>query len=549
MKKLLLLILFALPIFAQMYAKLPAATTCNVVGDRMTDDTAAIQACINAAPDDSEVVFPSGVLMKITTTLHVDGRYGLSIRGQTGVFGGPSAATPAPSFYWAGPDGGTMMTVNRSDNLVVSNLTFFTSNGYLGGTGGANVGIDVDRTLPSGGTGTNDRFEKISIISGTQNPNFQGIRFAQATPNQNVENMTVRDSNIYCSYGGKVGRGIVIGPGGFYNAKKHLYENNRISSCATAIYLTGGSASILYNDFNLTTTDIYAAPVDPMVIQGNNSENSVQFFTGPLTAPILMSGNRIAAVTPPAGEAAVWITSGGSQVLTFQGNKFDGGSFMPVGFSTNTGGSLDSSGNTYPYGGNTLGGFYTVPYTFTSRNDQYVNVLTKVDGGSAPGFLMGGGYFHHIGGLVYDDYSQRWKITNEISNSQAAVGHMVVSEPAGGLTISPSASALGSCGAGSDLLASSNGVSLSSATIFFQNADAGGYIHIDPVNGWTGGDYYIASAWHSANISDAVPGNSSGGSFTVNRGRMVLKQGAAGVADTMWVCAQTTAGYAWKQVF
>jgi len=207
MKKLLLLILFALPIFAQMYAKLPAATTCNVVGDRMTDDTAAIQACINAAPDDSEVVFPSGVLMKITTTLHVDGRYGLSIRGQTGVFGGPSAATPAPSFYWAGPDGGTMMTVNRSDNLVVSNLTFFTSNGYLGGTGGANVGIDVDRTLPSGGTGTNDRFEKISIISGTQNPNFQGIRFAQATPNQNVENMTVRDSNIYCSYGGKLAGG------------------------------------------------------------------------------------------------------------------------------------------------------------------------------------------------------------------------------------------------------------------------------------------------------------------------------------------------------
>jgi hypothetical protein len=154
-----------------------------------------------------------------------------------------------------------MMTVNRSDNLVVSNLTFFTSNGYLGGTGGANVGIDVDRTLASGGTGTNDRFEKISIISGTQNPNFQGIRFAQATPNQNVENMTVRDSNR------------------------------------------------------------------------------------------------------------------------------------------------------------------------------------------------------------------------------------------------------------------------------------------------TGGDYYIASAWHYPNISDAVPGNSSGGSFTVNRGRMVLKPGAAGVADTMWVCAQTATGYAWKQVF
>ena len=138
------------------------------------------------------------------------GRYGLRLRGQTAAFGGPSAGTPAPTFYWHGRDGGTMMSLDRTDNTLIEGLTFFTSPGYVRGAGGANVGIDVDKTLPTGGTATNDFFERVTVVSGTANPHFQGIVFAAKSAN-NVEAMTVRDSIIYCSSGAQVGKGIVNG--------------------------------------------------------------------------------------------------------------------------------------------------------------------------------------------------------------------------------------------------------------------------------------------------------------------------------------------------
>ena len=547
---LILAVLFSTSLFSQSFAKMPVVTNCGVAGNLSTDDTATIQACINAAPDGSEVVFPSGATMKITATIDLHNRYGLRLLGQTGRFGGPSAGTPAPCFYWFGPAGGTMFDYNRCDNCVTQGLLFFNASGYIGGAGGANVAINVDQTVPPPGTETANLFERISVVSGTQNPAFQAIVFAQVSGN-NIEAMTVRDSFINCSYGAEVGQGIVIGPGGFYNAKRHLYQNNTISNCATDIYLTGGSADILNNHFNLSKTNVYAAAVDPISITGNDSENAAQFFTGPLTAPITMSDNRIAAVSPPAGQAAVWITSGGGQVLTFQGNKFDSGTFMPVGFSSaNTGGYLNSSGNTYPYGGATVAGFYTVPYGLTSSMDSYVSTLMTVDGGHGPaGLLVGGGYFHHIGGLVYDDGSQRWKMSNEVSNAADSTGHMVVSEPAASFTLSGTTAALGSCGAANDLTSSANGADVTSATISFVTSDIGGYIHVNSGNGWTGGDYYITNAFRVAAISDAVPANLTGGSFTVNRGRQVLLQGSPGEADTFWICAQTSKGYAWKQMF
>lgn len=553
MKRISLLLVSGLACFGQTFAKAPVATICNVVGNGVTDDTVAIQACINSAPDDSEVMFPTGAQMVISSTINVNGRYGLKILGEAGAFGGPSAFTSAPTFYWNGPGGGTMWSFNRSDNCIMEALTLYTTMGYPGGTGGANIGISVDKTLPTGGTGTNDDFEHITILSGDANPNFQGIVFAQVSQN-NIEHMTVRDSIFYCSYPGssEVGQGIVIGPGGFYNAKKHLYENNKFSNCAYGVYLTGGSADILNNKFEFTAVSVYANPMDSIMISGSDAENIGQFFTGPLTSPITMSNNRIAAANPPTGEASVWITSGGASTLTFQGNIFESDtspSFMPVGFSSsNTGGSLDSSGNTYPYGTNILGGFYTVPYVLTSRNDTYASTLFTVDGGHPEGFLMGGGYFHHIGGIVYDDGSERWKISNEMSNTTYSTGHMIVSEPAASFTLSGSTSVLGSCGAANDLVSSPNGADFTSATISFVGQDAGGYIHVNPGNGWTGGDYYITSANHYAAISDAVP-NLSGGSFTVNRGRIVLVQGTQGVTDTMWVCGQTASGFAWRQIF
>lgn len=520
--------------FGGSYAKYSSASNCNVVGDKSTDDTAAIQACLDAAPDDSMIVFPSGAKMKITSTINIHNRYGLLLWGQMGRFGGPSANTAAPTFYWYGADGGKMFDLDRADNIVILSLTFFASTGYVGGTGGANIGINVDMTISGSATTTYCQFERVTVVSGTANPNFQAILFAQ-TSGVNVEAMTVRDSNIFCSYGSQVGQGLVIGPGGFYNAKKYLFQNNTLSNCSTAIYLTGGSADILNNKFNLSTTDIHAAPVDAMQIEGNDSENSTQFFTGVLTAPIVMSSNRIAATSPPMGQASVWITIGGASKLTFQGNKFDDGSYMPVGFASNAGGSLDSSGNDYG-STNALAGFYTTPYNLTSRNDSVSGFISLMSSAAGPA--------GHIGGMNYEPYSQRWTLSNEVSS--AGVSN-IVSEPSAGLSLSNLG--LGTCASSTGLSSNSTGRQLTSALTFSSN-DAGGFVAIAGGSGFTAATYYILSgSGNNLNTVQSTGSNGTGGTFVINRGRMVMVQGSAGVADTLWVCAQTNSGYSWKQIF
>lgn len=544
MKKFLLVSIFATVTFAQTFAKLPQVTTCNVVGNHATDDTVALQACIDAAPNGSKVIIPSGVLIVISSTIHMDGRFALTLEGQAGIPAAPSAGTPVPSIYWNGPAGGTMLSLNRCGSCTVKNLAFYNGMGY-NAQNTANIAIDVDQTVSASPTATNDLIEQVSIIGVNQNLNFQAIRFAQATPNNNVENMTVRDSVIFCSYGGPAqGQGIVIGPGGFYNAKKHLYQNNKISACATGIYLTGGSASILQNDFNLNTNEIYAAPVDPLVIEGNNSENSVHFFTGPLTAPILMNGNRIASTNPPVGQASVWITHGGGDTLTFHGNKFDSGNFMPVGFDrNNVGGSLNSSGNSYPYGGQTLQGFYTVPYNLTSMNDGVIPNFI---------FLMSTGACcaNDIGGMGFDAYSQRWMVSTNVITDP--FGHTLLSDPTAGFTFL-GVKGLGTCASGNDLTSNSTGRSLSSLSTSFTFNEPGGFISISGGVGFVPGTYYVSGgssgSVHNLGTTQTTGSNGFGASFVINRGRMSLVQGSAGVADTMWVCAQITTGYAWKQVF
>jgi hypothetical protein len=512
---------------------------CNVAGNQSTDDTATIQACINNAPDDSQIVFRSGARMKITSTINIHNRYGLLLVGQMGRFGGPSAGTPAPTFYWYGADGGKMFDLDRADNIIIRSLVFFNSTGYVGGTGGANILINVDQTLSPPGTTTADQFEKISLISGTANPNFQGILFSQ-TSTVNVEAMTVRDSFISCGYGASVGSGIVIGTGGHFNAKKHVYENNSITNCAVGINLNaGGSADILYNKFNTNTTHIGAFPIDPIQITGNDSENCTQFFLGALTSPILMTDNRIAAVTPPMGQAAVWVLGGGSAQLTFIGNKFDSGAYMPVGFAANVGGSLNSSGNTYPDTTNTLLGFYTVPYNLTSQNDAASGTFTYLSSSSA-------GATNHIGGLNYDGYSQRWQLSNEVSGATVSD---VLSEPASGLTFSNAGQ--GTCATGTDLTSNITGRQLTSASTTFSSSDAGGFVAISGGTGFTAATYFILSAsGHNLNTIQTTGSSGTGGTFVLNRGRTVMVQGGSGVADTLWVCAKTISDtYAWKQVF
>lgn len=347
-----------------------AILDCHIAGDKSTDDTAALQSCIDSLPDYHVLTFSPGMKMKITGTINVHNKYGFRWTGITSMYGGPSVSTDAPSFFWYGADNGTMFDFDRTSNFVVEGLAFFTAPDFAVSTHGAGVVVNVDQTVTGSVTTTNGFFEKISIFDVVQNPNFIGIQFAAAGPN-NVEHMTVRDSTIQCTYGGDyttaAGWGIKIG--GSFNAKKHLYVNNSISQCAVGIFEASGSGDIIHNQFNTNGIHIEAFPIDPLVIEDNDSENAYQFFFGHMNQGGKIAFNRIAAVAPVSGTGAIQLSSGSSGVMVVEGNSFDQGNYIPVNAGPGIGGALISRGNNYPNAALTLAGLHSFSYQTISELD------------------------------------------------------------------------------------------------------------------------------------------------------------------------------------
>jgi hypothetical protein len=388
-----------------------SAKECGIVGDKSRDDTEALNTCIANLPDYHVLLFPPAMKMKITGTINIHKKAGIRLVGVTSMFGGPSASTDAPAFFWYGDDNGTMIDIDRSMNFLIEGLALFTSENYGRGDGGAAVGFNVDNTLSGGYTTTNGIFDRVAVIDVLHNSHFVGIQFANVSKT-NVEHMTVRDSTLVCSYGTDyksqtnpaVGIGIKIG--GSYNAKKHLYVNNNISDCSRGVQLLNGSADILHNQFQSNVIHVEAYPTDPILIEDNDSENCHQFFKGVMAHGGEISANRIAAVFPASGTGAIQFTGGGGAVVV-ENNSFDSGSYIPVmGQNTIYGApALLSRNNRYPDTTKTLQGFSSFGYNAISMQDSTTDgfyiLLTK-------GTAQSTKPLPKFGILSYDDAKQRW---------------------------------------------------------------------------------------------------------------------------------------------
>ena len=403
-----------------------SVTSCGVRGNRNTDDTAALNKCIADLPDYGVLQIPAGAKIKITGTVKIYGKYGIRIEGLSSVFGGPSLGTDTPSIYWYGPDGGKMVDIDNTENFLIQGITLFSAPEYSDLPGGADYGFNIDQALQLGVTTTNGIFERVSVNGIHRNPNFRAIAFA-LNSGSNVEHMTVRDSNISCSYWGKVGQGIVIGPS--YNAKKHLYENNSIVSCATGIWVASGSADIVHNQFNQNAVHIFANPVDPMTIRDNDSENASQFFKGQFGYGGSLINNRIAAVSPPAGTGAVQFIGGLTAVL--QDNFFELGNYVPVsGQGGPYGGpALTSRGNSYPNFDLTIAGFKTFGYGVNSQMDLMgsnggLSMIASKGGFAPTPPTPGMGFFN------YDWTTQKWQVSENAGVYRNLTPDFQVSEPA-----------------------------------------------------------------------------------------------------------------------
>ena len=384
-----------------------SVTTCGVVGNKVADDTVALNNCIAALPEYQTLEIPAGMRIKITGTINVHGKHGFRLQGLTSMYGGPSADTDAPSIYWFGPANGKMFDLDNVGPFYIDGITIFASPEF-GAAGGAAIGFNVNQALSLGVTTTNGIFERVGVYGTGQNPNFVGIQFS-ALGRSNVEHMVVRDSTIACSYNTATytGTGIAIGPSA--NAKKHLYTNNAITNCASGIYVAAGSADIVHNEFNQNKVHITTGvPSDPMSIRDNDSENGSQFFVGMLASGSGLFSNRIASVSPPSGVGAVQFT-GGAAVL-FEGNSFDQGNFIPVSGQGAPYGApaMFSRGNTYPNITQTVAGFMTFGYQFISELDSYGNGLSTI---VTKGTSMATPPTPGLGLLNYDFPSQKWQVS------------------------------------------------------------------------------------------------------------------------------------------
>jgi len=371
-------------------ASRPAESACHVAGDGVTDDTAALQACVNNLPDYHVLYIPAGARMKITRTIKLSGKYGGKIACLSSVFGGPSVGKDAPTFIWAGPDGGTMWDYEGVQNFITEGCAYFSTPNFSAGSGGASLAINVDNHGPRGGPiTTNDEFSHLSIQGMRRNPGFRGIAFA-LNSNTNVENMTVHDTIVACSYGAQLGQAIVVGPS--QNAFHEVFgPHNSITGCKTGIYGVEGNGKIVDSSFNLTTTDIFwSNPYGPIAIEGNDSENMTNFWAG---NGARLSDNRIAACNPPhppaTGWGCIWNTGSGTLILEHNSLQGIGGSGVPVAEAPHAGGALFSLGNSWgaPNGGSlsnavVLSGFATFTYNSSSQMDSW-------QGGGTPLFLTG----------------------------------------------------------------------------------------------------------------------------------------------------------------
>jgi len=334
-----------------------AQSSCSAIVDDLQyrtssaiDQAPAIQACLNQAKDYTTLYLPPfHVAIKATLTIY--DRTALTLDCQTSSWQGP--AYDEPGFYWAGADGGTMLDTSGSGQITVKNCNFYSAQmvNPVGANGASSI-ILADTSPPSGPyvTTTAQTFSNLGVIGMTLNPNFVGFDFSP-TGRNNVEHFTVNGKTaILCSQGGSpsmaVGIGIRNNLAGSSNAQFHLYMDNQFSNCGSAIMLKGGSASIMFNEFENNGIVILVGPGGTGfgVISGNNAEIESQFVNGGVDNMTIIE-NRIAACAPPSGHGCIDIR-GGSREMQISGNQFDAGPYISIN-STNSGPNLLAFGNQY----------------------------------------------------------------------------------------------------------------------------------------------------------------------------------------------------------
>jgi hypothetical protein len=324
-----------------------------------TDDTVALQACIDATPNQSSIIFTSNLRMKITSTINVFLRDGLTFKGMG--YGGYHSYVDSglPYFIWAGSSGGMLMDVNKTAGSLFQNLGFSNRNG---------VALNIDHTT-SGSTSTSTGIAVKDCYFRGGLSGFVGIRFAY-TSTVLVDNMFVSGCN-FVGAASPTGTGIQVGGnGGGDNAFAHTYARNWFDHLSYGVKANSGGNYMISD--SLTTNndvDFYLNASSPSVIEGTQSEFAKQFLIN-AGQQVTVRGSRFGG--PASGVGVKFIsTPGALSKLIFENNYFDLTAALEV-FDGGSG-TLKSSNNRYPNGDITLLGFTAFNEAIGDGSDTITN--------------------------------------------------------------------------------------------------------------------------------------------------------------------------------
>jgi len=315
----------------------------GAVGDGKHDDTAALQAMVDAMPDYAQAEFAARQKFKITSTIIIQDREGLKFIGKSGVGSAASANHNNPQFLWYGPSGATMWFINRSRGLVIQGLTWIVNDYFLPNKANVALDWDMNPTLP-GHITSDSIIERCSIWnSGSANPDFVGIRIA-FTSHENCEFIVIKESNINSSGGSGVG--VRIGPS--YNAKGIRLEGVSINRCEKGVWLVTGSMTATSNNHSANKVDYWIDnATEPVMIDKTVSESERFLYNGCSDAPITLRGNKWEGPTPAGLSPIEYGPSGGWLIV--ESNYFGAPPANTPFFKPNSNASLTSMNNIYNF--------------------------------------------------------------------------------------------------------------------------------------------------------------------------------------------------------
>jgi hypothetical protein len=259
----------------------------GVVGNGSTDDTAAMQAALNAMQSDFRMVLTPGLKVK-NTGLSIAGLYNFCMEGLAGA---GEAVMNLPQFLYAGSDDGVHLTIAHCRGCKFKAFQMKDWSRSLGHGADVSVWLTQD-VLPRapGGLSSDDLFEDM-VLYQSQRPNWKGFRIFTTSDNNN-EFHRFKHINFTGGpdYPNRIGTGISIEGA---QAKQIKIEECVFANLHVGIGRADGKQAGSFrarNNFFGSDVAYSGQFGDACVAIGDDSEGCVQIINGGGPPFTLMSG-------------------------------------------------------------------------------------------------------------------------------------------------------------------------------------------------------------------------------------------------------------------